>query len=72
MKKIFAIILTLAIVCLCGCGNKTPEAQGELTESNITTTNEITETTTMSETTEPTEAPFPEGMGSIKRNEKSV
>ena len=36
------------------------------------TTNEITETTTISETTEPTEAPFPEGMGSIKRNQKSL
>ena len=72
MKRIFAIVLTLVIVFLCGCGNKTPESQGELTESKITTTDEFTETTTMSETTEPTEAPFPEGMGSIKRNQKSV
>ena len=72
MKRIFAIVLTLVIVFLCGCGNKIPESQGELTESKITTTDEFTETTTMSETTEPTEAPFPEGMGSVKRNQKSV
>lgn len=72
MKKFLNILLACSILFLSGCGNKTPEPMGELTESNITTTNEITETTTMSGTTEPTEAPFPEGMGSIKRNEKSV
>jgi len=41
MKRIFAIVLTLVIVFLCGCGNKTPETQGKVTESEITTTDEV-------------------------------
>ena len=70
MKKILNVFLVCCILFLSGCGNKTPELTGELTDTN--TTNEITETTTISETTEPTDAPFPEGMGSIKRNQKSL
>lgn len=72
MKKFLNVFLACCILFLSGCGNKTPEATGEFTESNITTTDEITETTTISETTKPTEAPFPEGMTSIKRNQKSL
>ncbi len=72
MRKISAIVLSLAIVLLCGCVNEPLDSQGEVGESEITTTDEFTETTTQSETTEPTEAPLPEGMSSVRKNKKSV
>lgn len=72
MKKFFNIFLACSVLFLSACGNKTPEASGELTESDVTTTDEITETTTISATTDPTEAPFPEGMGSANKNSKAV
>ncbi len=69
----FLCLSLVGVLLFSACGKNSSEAQGEQTESNITTTDEITETTTISETTEPTEAPFPEGMSNgIKQNQKSI
>ena len=70
MKKVIALLLIFCVALLGACGTKTPESQGGST--SFDTTNEITETIISSETTNATEAPFPEGMGTIEKNKKSV
>lgn len=66
MKKLCLGLIAFCITLFSACGGNTEE-------NTTNTTNELTETTTtITGTTGPTEAPFPEGMGTIKRNQKSL
>lgn len=72
MKRLISLFLVCAVCFFSGCGSKPQNTQDGITENSTTTTDEFTQTTTFSETTDPTEAPFPEGMGTVTANEKSV
>ncbi len=66
MKKLCLGLIVFCITLFSACGGNTEE-------NTTNTTNELTETTTtITGTTGPTEAPFPEGMSTIKRNNKSL
>ena len=65
MKKLCLGLIVFCITLFSACGGNTEE-------NTTNTTNELTETTTtITGTTGPTEAPFPEGMSTIKRNGES-
>ena len=62
MKKLFALLLALTMVFLCGCGGEdteesSPETSSETTEATSETTEETTEEVTEETTEEVTEAP---------------
>ena len=66
MKKLCLGLIAFCITLFSACG-------GTAQQNTTSTTNELTETTTtITGTTGPTEAPFPEGMSTIKRNNKSL
>ncbi len=66
MKKLCLGLIVFCITLFSACGSNTEE-------NTTNTTNELTETTTtITGTTGPTEAPSPEGMSTIKRNNKSL
>ena len=72
MKRLISLFLVCAVCFFSGCGSKPQNTQEGMNENSTTTTDEFTQTTTFSETTDPTEAPFPEGMGTVTANKKSV